>query len=107
MYAPVGKRWTLATIWWWGGWAEGKHHDTLIRYLLDELHYYEEGHGDALRPIKTENHISFMGEHCNGQPVTVADMKTILTSIQGTIMTQVVEDVTSIISKALQDDSHF
>ncbi|KAF8572542.1 hypothetical protein K439DRAFT_1238495, partial [Ramaria rubella] len=25
MYAPVGKRWTLATIRWWGGWAEGEH----------------------------------------------------------------------------------
>ncbi|KAF8507450.1 hypothetical protein BU17DRAFT_71153 [Hysterangium stoloniferum] len=58
MLASVGKRWTLATIRWWGGWAEGEHRliranigkkrDTLIRYLLDELHYYEEGHGDAL-----------------------------------------------------------
>ena len=25
MYAPVGKRWTLASIRWWGGWAEGEH----------------------------------------------------------------------------------
>lgn len=25
MYAPYGKRWTLATIRWWGGWAEGEH----------------------------------------------------------------------------------
>jgi hypothetical protein len=25
MYAPVGKRWSLATIRWWGGWAEGEH----------------------------------------------------------------------------------
>lgn len=24
MYAPVGKRWTLARIRWWGGWAEGE-----------------------------------------------------------------------------------
>ena len=23
MYAPVGQRWTLARIRWWGGWAEG------------------------------------------------------------------------------------
>lgn len=25
MHAPVGKRWSLATIRWWGGWAEGEH----------------------------------------------------------------------------------
>lgn len=25
MYAPPGWRWTLATIRWWGGWAEGEH----------------------------------------------------------------------------------
>jgi integrase len=25
MFAPPGKRWTLATIRWWGGWAEKEH----------------------------------------------------------------------------------
>lgn len=25
MYAPVGERWSLAIIRWWGGWAEGEH----------------------------------------------------------------------------------
>ncbi|KAF8527218.1 hypothetical protein JB92DRAFT_2699082 [Gautieria morchelliformis] len=67
MYAPVGKCWSLATIHWWGGWAEGEHlHtfyysllpiqkcDTLIQTLLDELYPYEEGHSDALRPVKAE-----------------------------------------------------
>lgn len=24
MYAPIGKRWTLACIRWWGGWAPGE-----------------------------------------------------------------------------------
>ena len=24
MFAPVGKRWTLRTVRWWGGWAEGE-----------------------------------------------------------------------------------
>ena len=23
-YCPLGKRWTLACIHWWGGWAEGE-----------------------------------------------------------------------------------
>lgn len=24
MFAPIGKRWTLAKIRWWGGWADGE-----------------------------------------------------------------------------------
>ena len=24
MYAPLGKRWSLITIHWWGGWSEGE-----------------------------------------------------------------------------------
>ncbi|KAI5982451.1 hypothetical protein EDC04DRAFT_2592774 [Pisolithus marmoratus] len=51
MFAPVGQRWTLARVRWWGGWAEGKHRDTLMRYLLDELHCYENDHSDALGPV--------------------------------------------------------
>ncbi|KAI0321075.1 hypothetical protein OF83DRAFT_1051864 [Amylostereum chailletii] len=51
MFAPVEQRWTLARIRWWGGWAEGERRDTLVRYLLDELHMYQESHATALRPI--------------------------------------------------------
>lgn len=25
MFAPIGQRWTLNKIRWWGGWAEGEH----------------------------------------------------------------------------------
>jgi hypothetical protein len=25
MYAPIGKRWSLSKIRWWGGWAVGEH----------------------------------------------------------------------------------
>ena len=25
MFAPIGERWTLARIRWWGGWADGEH----------------------------------------------------------------------------------
>ena len=25
MFTPIGKRWTLARIRWWGGWAQGEH----------------------------------------------------------------------------------
>ncbi|THU85408.1 hypothetical protein K435DRAFT_685662 [Dendrothele bispora CBS 962.96] len=67
MYAPIGERWTLARIRWWGGWAEGEHRDTLIRYLLDELHTYEEDHSDALCPAPIEPRSIVQKEDC-GQP---------------------------------------
>jgi hypothetical protein len=25
MFAPIGKRWSLSVIRWWGGWAVGEH----------------------------------------------------------------------------------
>ncbi|KAI0308904.1 hypothetical protein OF83DRAFT_1042402, partial [Amylostereum chailletii] len=50
MFAPANRRWTLARIRWWGGWAEGERRDTLVCYLLDELHMYQELHANALRP---------------------------------------------------------
>ncbi|KAF8532258.1 hypothetical protein JB92DRAFT_2689090, partial [Gautieria morchelliformis] len=31
MHAPVGKRWSLATICWWGGWAEDKHVSFMLK----------------------------------------------------------------------------
>lgn len=49
--------------------------DTLIRYLLDELHSYEISHGGALRPVKPEADMSFMGEHKDMQGVTFGDLK--------------------------------
>ncbi|KIO03442.1 hypothetical protein M404DRAFT_54840, partial [Pisolithus tinctorius Marx 270] len=54
--------WTLTRVRWWGGWAEGEHHDTLMRYLLDELHCYENDHSDALHPVSCEADGSFAGE---------------------------------------------
>ncbi|KAI6011166.1 hypothetical protein EDC04DRAFT_2580610, partial [Pisolithus marmoratus] len=46
----------------WGGWADGEHHNTLMRYLLNELHCYENNHSDALQPISHEANDSFAGE---------------------------------------------
>ncbi|KAI6138555.1 hypothetical protein BKA82DRAFT_3989880 [Pisolithus tinctorius] len=62
MFAPVGQRWTLARVRWWGGWAEGEHRDTLMRYLLDELNCYENDHSDALQPVPREGDRSLAGE---------------------------------------------
>ncbi|KAI6004797.1 hypothetical protein EDD15DRAFT_2191570 [Pisolithus albus] len=66
----VGQRWTLARVRWWGGWAEGEHRDTLMRYLLNELHCYENDHSDALRPVSREGDRSFAGEAALVRPAS-------------------------------------
>ncbi|KAF8506392.1 hypothetical protein JB92DRAFT_3122185 [Gautieria morchelliformis] len=91
MHAPVGKRWSLATIRWWGGWAEGEHRDTLIRYLLDELYYYEDGHGDALRPISTEADKSFLGEHTEIRAATKQEIQAIISTQLENVTASIVE----------------
>ncbi|KIO07402.1 hypothetical protein M404DRAFT_23906 [Pisolithus tinctorius Marx 270] len=70
MFAPVGQRWTLARVWWWGGWAEGKHRDTLMCYLLDELNCYKNDHSDMLQPVPHEGDRSLAGEAALIQPVS-------------------------------------
>lgn len=30
MYAPIGRRWSLSVIRWWGGWAIGEHVSVLL-----------------------------------------------------------------------------
>ncbi|KIO32588.1 hypothetical protein M407DRAFT_43176, partial [Tulasnella calospora MUT 4182] len=50
MFAPVGQRWSLELIRWWGGWTDGERIDTLIRYLLDDLSTSENDYSDALSP---------------------------------------------------------
>ncbi|KIN99334.1 hypothetical protein M404DRAFT_40542, partial [Pisolithus tinctorius Marx 270] len=54
--------WTLAWVRWWGGWAEGEHCHMLMRYLLDELHCYENDHSDALHPVSRKANGSFAGK---------------------------------------------
>ena len=34
MFTPIGKRWTLARIRWWGGWAQGEHVGLFLAFLL-------------------------------------------------------------------------
>ncbi|KIO00090.1 hypothetical protein M404DRAFT_56606, partial [Pisolithus tinctorius Marx 270] len=54
--------WTLAWVWWWGGWAEGEHHNTLMHYLLNKLNCYENDHSDVLQPVLHEGDYSLTGE---------------------------------------------
>ncbi|KAF9218540.1 hypothetical protein BS17DRAFT_791156 [Gyrodon lividus] len=73
VFAPLGGRWSLCVIWWWGGWAEGESVDTLIRYQLDELTHYENSHHDVLCPICHEANQSFNGDHILAGPVTAEE----------------------------------
>jgi hypothetical protein len=34
MYAPIGRRWTMARIRWWGGWATGERVGSLMLFPL-------------------------------------------------------------------------
>ncbi|KAK6969257.1 hypothetical protein R3P38DRAFT_3337113 [Favolaschia claudopus] len=93
MFAPMGQRWSLSIIRWWGGWAVGEQVDTLMRYLLDSLHSYEIGHGDALYPFRNQPDKSFMAEHNELQPPTTEFRlfgNQILTKLDG-IVSQLME----------------
>lgn len=37
IFAPVGQRWTLAKVRWWGGWAEQEHVGLLFSLAHHEL----------------------------------------------------------------------
>jgi hypothetical protein len=58
---------------------------------LDELYHYEEGHGNALRPLQEEPMLSFLSEHTAIKPVTAADI------------TQIIRSEISILIKDVQD----
>ncbi|KAJ7611843.1 hypothetical protein FB45DRAFT_843944 [Roridomyces roridus] len=88
MFAPIGKRWSLSIIRWWGGWAEGEQVrvvDTLMRYLLDSLQSYESGHGDNLNPHRWELDKSFMGENDALKPATSAELRTLTSKLMTAI----------------------
>ncbi|KAF9242145.1 hypothetical protein BU15DRAFT_44465 [Melanogaster broomeanus] len=81
MFSPVGQRWSLAKVRWWGGWAEQENRDTLIRYLLDELHTYETDYSDALAPVPREVNESLLGEATLVEPMSTEELRDVHTSI--------------------------
>ncbi|KAL4061664.1 hypothetical protein V8B97DRAFT_2027250 [Scleroderma yunnanense] len=64
---------------WWGGWADSKHHDMLICYLLDELHSYKNDHSDALGPFLSD--MSLAGEHALATPATRKELQMFQSSV--------------------------
>ncbi|CAA7265651.1 unnamed protein product [Cyclocybe aegerita] len=89
MFAPIGQRWTLNRIRWWGGWAVGEHVDTLIKYLVDSLQSYENGHGDALHPIPIEKDVTLLGDHVGLAPATNSDISQLRSSFLSEIQTEI------------------
>ncbi|KAF8060132.1 hypothetical protein FPV67DRAFT_1423798 [Lyophyllum atratum] len=81
IFAPPGLRWSLNVCRWWGGWAKGESVDTLMKYLLDSLQSFENGHGDALRPVPTGFSDSFLGERTEAAPVTAAEVRELKRSV--------------------------
>lgn len=81
MFAPVGQRWSLAMVRWWGGWADGEQRNTLIRYLLDELHTYETDYSDALAPFSREAESSLAGEQALMRPASTEELRMVHASM--------------------------
>ncbi|KAI9569544.1 hypothetical protein HD554DRAFT_2006777, partial [Boletus coccyginus] len=65
MFAPVDLR--LITVLFF-------QRDTLIWYLLDELHIYETNYSDALAPVPCNANNSLMGEATLIQPVSAEEL---------------------------------
>ncbi|KAG2133337.1 hypothetical protein DEU56DRAFT_738972 [Suillus clintonianus] len=81
MFAPVGQRWTLAKVRWWGGWADGEQRDTLVRYLLDELYAYKTDYSDALAPISRGADASLAGEQALMRPASIEELHMVHSSV--------------------------
>ncbi|THU92314.1 hypothetical protein K435DRAFT_862637 [Dendrothele bispora CBS 962.96] len=82
MFAPIGQRWTLAMVRWWGGWSPNERHDTLVRYLLDELHTYEQDHSDALYPTNLERANSYLGEAAEQAPLKTSEARLLFSELK-------------------------
>ncbi|KAF8439472.1 hypothetical protein L210DRAFT_3504546 [Boletus edulis BED1] len=109
MFAPVGERWPLSKIRWWGGWAEQERRDTLIQYLLDELHNYESDYSDVLAPTQRNANESLMEEGTLVRPVSTEEMcsfhMSIVTNVRGLTagldgVTNVIRDLTNVVRES-------
>ncbi|KAG1770565.1 hypothetical protein EV702DRAFT_977982 [Suillus placidus] len=81
MFTPVGQRWSLAMVRWWGRWADGEQRNTLICYLLDELHTYETDYSDALAPFSREAESSLVGEQALMRPASTKELRMVHASV--------------------------
>ncbi|KAK6991962.1 hypothetical protein R3P38DRAFT_2659770 [Favolaschia claudopus] len=85
MFAPVGRRWTLRQVRWWGGWAEGEHRDTLIKYLLDESNTHEDDYSGMLLPTQPDTDKTLPGEASLTAPATAESITMLHQSLSSDI----------------------
>jgi hypothetical protein len=57
--------------------------DTLVRYLLDELHAYETDYSDALAPISGDADASLAGEHALASPASTKELRSVTADVNG------------------------
>jgi hypothetical protein len=57
--------------------------DTLVRYLLDELHAYETDYSDALAPISRGADASLAGEHALASPASTEELRSVAADVNG------------------------
>jgi hypothetical protein len=79
--------------------------DTLVKYLVDSLQSYENGHGDALCPIQREADRSFCGDHVLTSPVTAQEVREYAASTERKISTMI-DTITTIVKTGLDDGRH-
>ncbi|KAF8835305.1 hypothetical protein BDN67DRAFT_975463 [Paxillus ammoniavirescens] len=99
MFAPIGQHWPLAKVCWWGGWGEQEHRNTLIQYLLDELHTYKTNYSDALAPVSRGVNESLELRSVHTSITTnVRGLKTDINNISGVIceLTRVIHKLSSV-----------
>ena len=79
--------------------------DTLVKYLVDSLQSYENGHGDALCPIQREADRSFCGDHVLTNPVTALEVREYAASTDRKISTMI-DAITTIVKTSLGNGRH-
>jgi hypothetical protein len=57
--------------------------DTLVRYLLDELHAYETDYSDALAPISRGADASLASEHALASPTSTEELRSVAADVNG------------------------
>jgi hypothetical protein len=61
--------------------------DTLIKYLVDSLQSFENGHGSALHPIPIDPTNFFMGDDSSTKPATSEEVHQLAASVHRTVDT--------------------
>ena len=68
MFAPLGQRWSLSVIRWWGGWSIGEHVSLNLAHLRENLMCSLFLPGRHPHPVPGR-HVAALREHTRRRPV--------------------------------------